>query len=368
LRRTEQELLDRMRRERLLQSDQPTSESADEFDPDALCAALDGGDALVEFGVLDDELFACVATRKGVQTFRRLARWQDVETAIGAVRFQIDALRYGAAAMAPHMERLQHRVEEHLRRIYECVWAPLEAALSGCLRLVIVPHAAMGALPFVALTDGKTCLGERHALSLAPSAQIATRLLGRPMPAPRTVLAVGDSKHLLHASREAQAVADLFENGEALIDDFATIDGLRLRCPGADVIHLACHAEFRRDNPMFSALHLNDGPLTAEFIEGLRLPNTIVVLSACETGLVGSYSGDELIGLVRGFMLAGASRVLASLWPVDDAVTVELMRHFYLALLAGQSPSQSLRQAQREVRTKHPHPFYWAPFVIQGGW
>ena len=87
----------------------------------------------------------------------------------------------------------------------------------------------------------------------------------------------------------------------------------------ADVIHLACHAQFRSDNPMFSALHLLDGALTVERAQALALTPAIVVLSACETGLADHGRGDEHVGLVGAFLTAGASRVLASLWPVDSS-------------------------------------------------
>ena len=134
------------------------------------------------------------------------------------------------------------------------------------------------------------------------------------------------------------------------------------------MVHLACHAQFRSDNPMFSALHLHDGVLTVEQAESLSLRRGIVVLSACETGLAEHGAGDEMVGLVRAFMVAGAARVLASLWPVDDAVTAAFMASFYGALRAGQSPALALRAAQVDVMREHPHPFYWAAFTLHGGW
>ena len=78
----------------------------------------------------------------------------------------------------------------------------------------------------------------------------------------------------------------------------------------------SCHAQFRTDNPIFSALHLADGVLTAEAIESLRLPGATVVLSGCETALHDSANTDEMFGLTRAFLVAGAARVMATLWPV----------------------------------------------------
>ena len=81
-----------------------------------------------------------------------------------------------------------------------------------------------------------------------------------------------------------------------------------------------------------------------------------------------SGGGDEMVGLVRAFLVAGASRVMASLWPVDDAVTADFMDHFYRALRGGQTSAAALRQAQRAIRAMHPHPLYWAAFTLYGGW
>ena len=100
---------------------------------------------------------------------------------------------------------------------------------------------------------------------------------------------LGESSRLVHAKAEAQFVASLFE--EACVLTASDADAASLRRFGADaeVLHLACHAEFRSDNPMFSALHLADGPFTVHDAETLRLPQGVVVLSACETG-VSEYS------------------------------------------------------------------------------
>jgi CHAT domain-containing protein len=97
----------------------------------------------------------------------------------------------------------------------------------------------------------------------------------------------------------------------------------------------------------------------------------MVVLSACETGLGKDIHGEGLEGLTRGFMYAGASRVVASLWKVDDAATAELMQHFYTAIFHDKlSPAAALREAQIEMsQTKRwANPYYWAGFDIQGEW
>jgi CHAT domain-containing protein len=97
----------------------------------------------------------------------------------------------------------------------------------------------------------------------------------------------------------------------------------------------------------------------------------LVVLSACQTALGREFAGEGLVGLTRGFMYAGARRVVASLWQVDDLATAELMRRFYRGMLAdGKPPAAALRAAQVEMmkQPRWSRPFYWAGFTVQGDW
>jgi CHAT domain-containing protein len=77
-------------------------------------------------------------------------------------------------------------------------------------------------------------------------------------------------------------------------------------------------------------------------------------------------AGDELVGLVRGFLYAGAAALLVSLWDIDDAATALLMGHFYRHLRQGGSKSEALQRAVAATRQANPHPFYWAPFILVG--
>jgi CHAT domain-containing protein len=365
--RTERELLERARRDRLVAA-APLVAGERNFQLAPLQAALHAGDALVEYGVLDDELFACVVTPGGVTLHRHLVAWSEVLDAVRSARFQIEALRDGMAPVQRHMATLTQRARGRLAVLHALIWAPLADALAGCARVLIVPHAQLGSVPFAALSDGEVCLGQRHELAVAPSAQLALRgLQRRPAPA-RRALALGDSTHLPHAGREARFVAGLFDAGRAFVGEQATLAALREHAVGADVLHLACHAQFRSDNPRFSALYLHDGTLSAEQAEQLELGPCTVVLSACESGLADHASGDEMVGLVRAFMVAGAARVVASLWPVDDAVTLGFMTHFYTALGRAPSPAAALREAQAAVMREHPHPYHWGAFTLYGGW
>ncbi len=377
--RTEHELLEGARRQRLggpqrasheVTNGAPhrVSHGAHDLDIAALQAALQDGDALIEYGVLDDELFACVVTRAEVALVRHMALWSSVLAAAQSARFQLETLRHGSAPVQRHLTTLVARTQARMLALYGLVWAPLGDALTGCRRVIVVPHAQLGVLPFAALSDGRTALGERFELALAPSARLALRGLLRPAVAARRVLALGESSRLLHTAREAEFVAGLFDNGTAFVGAQATLAVLRAHAPAADVLHLACHAQFRSDNPRFSALHLHAGALTVEGAESLALKPCTVVLSACETGLNAQSAGDEMVGLVRAFMVAGAARVVASLWPVEDEITVRFMARFYAALVRGQGAASALQLAQIAIRRDHPHPYCWAAFVLYGGW
>ena len=381
LRGTERELLEHVRRQRLAgapihgpaaaRSTAPAL-ADDKLDLAALCAALGPADALVEYGLSGDELLACVLRPTGVQLMRHMATWPQVLEAAQSVWFQMDTLRHGSAPVARHLPHLAQRTQQRLQRLHSLLWAPMAAALQGCERVIVVPHAELAALPFAALHDGSGWVGQRLQVAMVPSARVALHGLrrvaqGGAATAPRA-LVLGESTRLPQAGAEARHVASLYAASTCLIDEAATLPALREAAPAADIIHLACHAQFRGDNPMFSALHLRDGALTAEWLQGLVLRPAVVVLSACETGLSDSRHGDEMVGLVRAFLLAGAARVVATLWPVDDAATEQFMAAFHGALAAGQPCATALQVAQARVMQQHAHPFYWAGFVLQGGW
>ncbi|MFO1288803.1 MAG: CHAT domain-containing protein [Rubrivivax sp.] len=299
---------------------------------------------------------------------RHLARASDLAPALRQMRFQLDTLRHGTVPVQRHLAVLTDRIGHCLRRLHALVWAALVPAVGDAARVLIVPTAELAALPFAALDDGQQVLSQRHELALAGSLEVAWRGLATAAPAPRQVRAWGDSTRLPQAAAEARKVAASFPHGRAYVGPEATVETLLQQAGRADLLHLACHAEFRSDNPMFSALHLADTALTVEAVERLSLNRATVVLSGCETGLADHAAGDEMFGLVRAFITAGAARVLASLWPVDDAVAAAFMSRLYAAWRGGCGLAQALQRAQEQTRRTHPHPYYWAAFVLHGGW
>ncbi|AIY17020.1 CHAT domain-containing protein [Pimelobacter simplex] len=176
------------------------------------------------------------------------------------------------------------------------------------------------------------------------------------------VLAVPDDQAPAIATEAAMIAATLVRS-EIRVGAAATALALARRMRSADVVHVAAHGRFHAGNPLFSALRLGDGWLTAaELVDGrFDMRGRVVVLSACGSG----RAADDLqrpIGLAWACLSAGAAGVVASLWPVDDAVTVTLMARFYERIAAGDPPRTALGAARRAVARTHPHPYHWAAF------
>jgi CHAT domain-containing protein len=145
-------------------------------------------------------------------------------------------------------------------------------------------------------------------------------------------------------------------------------------------IHFASHGFLNSANPELSGILLSmvdqqgrsqNGFIQAHEIYNLKLAAEVVVLSACQTGLGKEIKGEGLVGLTRGFMYAGAARVMASLWKVDDEATADLMVQLYNGILKqGLRPAAALRAAQVAMwkEKQWAAPYYWAAFILQGEW
>jgi CHAT domain-containing protein len=338
------------------------------FDLAQLQRSLGGETALVEYFSLDGELLAFVVTDAGAEVVRGLGREDQVEALLEQLRFQIDSLRYGAARLRAHLPQLAERVRHYLAGLYDLLLRPVEARL-GERRLVVVPHRALYYIPFQALHDGAGYVIERREVCYAPSAGVLRHCLAvPPRPLRRALLLGVPDQQIPHVRDEVCALAPLFAESTTLLDASATLAALREHAPAADVLHLACHGQFRPDNPLFSSLRLADGWLTVRDAYSLDLRCGLVTLSACETGANMIAPGDEMIGLARGFISAGAPALLISLWTVDDEATAAFMASFYTRLQTGVGLAAALRHAQREMLAQQPHPFFWSSFVLVGRW
>ncbi|HSL29477.1 MAG TPA: CHAT domain-containing tetratricopeptide repeat protein [Anaerolineales bacterium] len=342
---------------------------AEPFDINLLKHDLGSETALVEYFSLDGQLLAFLMTDEVTEVVHLPASENEVEAALRQLHFQLGALRHRATSLASYLPELTGRARHHLCVLYDLLMRPIESRI-GPRRLLVVPHRILHYVPFHALCDGSSYIVERREVCWAPSAAVLHRCLTRPQQPLRrgTLLGVAD-EHNPRARDEVLEIAPLFPEAKTLLDELATRVSLSQQASSTHVLHVASHGNFRVDNPQFSALKLADGWLTVRDVYQLGLSNCeLVTLSACETGVSALLPGDEWLGLARGFFSAGAPSLLVSQWAVDDEATASLMVSFYSALLSGIRPGAALRYAQCQMLEKHPHPYYWAPFVLLGRW
>ncbi len=282
------------------------------------------------------------------------------------LQFQLSKFRLGSDYVAEFSESIMAATETHLHNLYQELIAPLRELLRKP-NLVVIPHDFLHYIPFHALYDGERFLMDRFTISYAPSASVHyLSCIKRTEPGEGAlVLGVPDGRtHYLE--EEVQAVADVFAASRLLVGEEASEDSLRRHGENTSVIYLATHAFHRRDNPMFSSIQLGTSELYLFDIYNLRLNAELVVLSGCGTGLGLVEDRDELVGMTRGLLYAGARSALATLWDVKDDSTGLFMRSFFSHLKEGSTKPQALREAMAEVRTTHPHPYHWAPYVLVG--
>jgi CHAT domain-containing protein/Tfp pilus assembly protein PilF len=317
------------------------------------------------------------------------------------------------------------------RRLSAVLLEPAAEMLRG-RRLIVVPDGALHYLPFAALPEpgqgDRPPLVAGHEIVTLPSSSVLAVLRsqaqGRPRP-PLDVMVLADpvfarndprlrgapvgpaletghrvremENDLVRAAlstdgtgspprlpgtrREADGIVTLAGAGRsraALDFDASRTTALSPSLGEFRVIHFATHGLLDTRSPRLSGLVLSlvdatgraqDGFLRLSDLYNLRLNADLVVLSACETALGGEIRGEGIVGLTRGFMHAGAQRVLATLWRVDDAATAELMQLFYRGLLQEKlRPAAALQEAQRALarQARWKSPYYWSGFVLQG--
>jgi CHAT domain-containing protein len=161
-------------------------------------------------------------------------------------------------------------------------------------------------------------------------------------------------------------VSSALPGAEVFLGADATHELLSERGAHARYIHIATHGCFRQDNPMFSSISLGNSQLSLFDLYQLNLPAELITLSGCGTGLNVVVGGDELMGLNRGLLYAGAQGVLLTLWDVHDQSTAEFMQLFYQRLQSDPDKARAVQYAMSEIRRTYAHPFYWAPFVLVG--
>jgi CHAT domain-containing protein len=328
---------------------------------------------LLEYFSIHDQVCLFLVDHEGVKAQRLEASMAQVQRLLQRLW-----LNWKAVAIQPAFDisRLKPNAEGVLGQLERLLLAPVREHLTGYRKLVIVPHGPLHYLPFHALYNGQEYLINSHEVSYLPAASF----LRYSQEAPRSaggMLVAGNSYHgrLSFSVQEAGIVARLWKT-DALIEEQASLENIQRAAPGCRALHLATHGSFRADNPLFSGLALADGWLTTLDIFSLRLQASLVTLSACETGRSVVGGGDELLGLMRAFLYAGAASLVLSQWVVDDRSTTRLMELFYTHLANGLSKGAALRQAQlaflaggfpgQEIPETYSHPYFWAPFFLVG--
>jgi CHAT domain-containing protein len=334
-------------------------------------AALAGDTALVEYFFTPERTLAFVVERERTRVVTLAATTDRIAAAIARLRFQIEKWGYGDDYVRGREGLLLAGIRQHLTEIAAMVWWPLAV---DAPRLLIVPHGPLHSLPFHALPlagappAAGSALVDHAEISYLPSAS-TIRYLRSPVEnggiASALVVGVEDER-IPKVREEVDRVEGLFAKKQVLRNREATLAAFSAAAGEADYLHVAAHAIFREDDPHFSALRLADGWLSLYDIYGLRLKARLVSLSACQSGRSWVGGGDEMVGLVRGFLYAGAASLVVSLWPVHDTTTADLMGEFYAALHRGEPAPAALRTAMLRVRAVHPHPYHWASFVLVG--
>jgi CHAT domain-containing protein len=333
---------------------------------------------LLAYHVVGEEIMTFVIVRDEIRIVRNLGQVAVVVQLLQRLNTELDHLRADSEFLERQMALLEQSTREVLAHLYDALVAPVEILLEeigirtsdradALVKLVIVPHGLLHQVPFHALFDGERYLLERFEISYTPSAQVYSLCQEKVSQRSSKALVMSVADRLIPAvEKEARAVAQYLPGAEVLSGEQATTRALRSLSPGCHVLHLACHGLFRSDNPMFSALKLHDRWLTAADVMQLDLAGTHVTLSACESGRNEVFAGDELIGLTRAFLGVGASTLVVSMWLAQDEATANVMEKYYEWLHEGAGPAQALRAAQLAIKGEHPHPYYWAPFILVG--
>jgi CHAT domain-containing protein len=354
---------------------------------------------LVQYHFFDEELIAWAVTAGGTRAVRTPGVPGLTED---ASRF----LRACADRGSPADER-----DNLAASLAKVVLSPFEQELRDSSRVVVVPHARMGLLPFHLLPFEGDVLGAKRAVSYLPASSVAPRWQAHAKPRLGSdAVVVGDPAYasdrklprLDGARAEAVEVARLL-GAPALIDAGATAAAVSRRIAGARAAHFATHGLVPQASPNSAQLALaGEESLTIADLMGLDTELDLAVLSACDTGRGSATAGGEVIGLTRALLAAGARDVVVSLWPVDDAAGCLTMVDFYGELLESGDVTQSLAVAQTHVRTESleertqrfatlsdtpsgtasrewgraasrpptavdpAHPYFWGPFVHIG--
>ncbi|MGB0388041.1 MAG: CHAT domain-containing protein [Ardenticatenaceae bacterium] len=288
------------------------------------------------------------------------------------IRVLYQNMRTTPAAPASWINPLTTQLHKILEQFDRYLLAPLRPFLRH-EKLVIVPHGLLHQLPFHLLRHEGCYLLQKREIRVIPTARSPLRspLDRSPKSAPsHVVVSHSWEGGLPHTKAEGEMVATTLGDTLHLDGVKATKEALLKMMGTRGVLHIAAHGEHRPDRPELSHIQLEDGQLSMVDLFQQSLQNSLVTLSACDTGQAVVRAGDDPVGLWRGFLAAGARSLLVSLWQLEDQSALRLMRNFYQKLAAGTPKVAALRSVQREWLThakgRLRHPFYWGALQLIG--
>jgi CHAT domain-containing protein len=326
-------------------------------------AALEEGYDLIYYLVLDSALIVWHISGKDVSV-------QNVFITHSALAEKVAALRASLADNPGH----PHYDQRTSRELFLFLMQPLLKSLQTH-HLVIVPHEELNALPFQVLenpADG-SFLGERYQVTYIPSATLLASLKRTPNLAAGRLLGVADPS-LQYAVEEVETIATLYPGRSKIsVDALATKADIRALVPHYSIVHLSVHGTFDSNEPMLSALKLkatagDDGRYSASEMFGLPLAkDSLVVLSACETGRVEATHSNEIFGIERALLYAGANDLVLSSWRVQSRATAQWMETFYHEAQTV-SLGEAARRALVSVKSvpEFHEPYFWGAFSVVG--
>jgi CHAT domain-containing protein len=362
--RLEQQLLT-LRRQRNAEGN--TATAVDTFaDPTTIIAQMQA-DVLLEYICCGDELLGIYADSKG----HCFQVWLGDVEAIADLNARLQltfehVVNRTAQERAKYATTWRAECRPLLAQCYQSLVAPLlaHAPAAAGKHVLIAPCAPLFLLPFAAFWDGQRFWAEADQIELIPSgALLAIPQPSTPMYSPPLIIAAA-AGNMTAVRREANAVAAALPESITFLDTPA-LAHISTRQTPPRLLHIAAHTILRDDAPIFSGLQLAGEVLTVEACYTLPLQGTeLVTLSGCTTA-GGQESESSLLALQSAFFVAGAQRVLSSLWPVADDATAVWMDHFYRFLARGLTIPQAVQQTQGHLLAdpSFSHPAIWAAFA-----
>lgn len=335
-------------------------------DLDAIRASVPADALLVEFYEARGILYVALIGGRQLEILP-LTPSARIRNTLRLLTFQLSKFRLGREYVARFERPLHDAALQHLHALFTELFTPIRHRLDAA-HLIVVPHDFLHRLPFHALFDGRKFLCDHFSVSYAPSASVYHLCCTKPHRYDESSLVLGvPDATAPYIADEARAVGAALPNARVYLGEEVTEARLREEGRHSRYLHIAAHGYFRHDNPMFSSIRLGQSQLTLFDIYRLELSAELVALSGCGTGLNVVVAGDEMLGLTRGLLYAGAHALLLTLWEVNDHSTAAFMTRFYEEL-KGESCNKAaaLQRTMQALRDAYPHPYHWAPFVLAG--